>query len=105
MIREILPDLIEIGLDIINPQVGVNGVDAIAEICKGRICIKANLDDQDIIPSGEPREIREHVREVVMKLGSPQGGLGIEAKLIGPAPIDNLNALFSEADSMRFYYK
>jgi len=34
MIREALPDLIEVGLDVINPQVAVNGVDAIAEICK-----------------------------------------------------------------------
>ena len=105
MIWEILPDLIEIGLDVINPQVAVNSVDTIAEICKGRICIKANLDDQDIIPHGSPQEIREHVREVVMKLGSPQGGLGIEAKLIGPAPIENLDALFSSAEEMRFYYK
>lgn len=105
MICEILPDLIDIGLDIINPQVAVNGIDAIAEICRGRICVKANLDDQDIIPHGSPQEIREHVREVIIKLGSPQGGLGIEAKLIGPVPIENLDALFSSAEEMRFYYK
>ena len=104
MIKQILPDLIEIGLDVINPQVAVNGVDAIRQICKGRICIKTNLDDQDIIPHGSPQEIKEHVQEVVMKLGSPRGGLAIEAKLIGPVPIENLEALFSSAEEIRFYY-
>ena len=33
MIRDVLPDLLEIGLDIINPQVAVNGIDEIARIC------------------------------------------------------------------------
>ena len=104
MIREILPDLIEIGLDVVNPQVAVNGIDAIAEICKGRICIRADLDDQGVIPHGSPQDIRDHVREVVMKLGSPEGGLSIEAKLIGPVPLENLEALFASADQWRFHY-
>ena len=104
MIREVLPDLIEVGLDVINPQVAVNGIEEIAEICKDRICIKANLDDQHIIPLGSPQDVRGHVREVVMKLGSPQGGLGIAAKLIGPAPLKNLEALFSTVEELRSYY-
>jgi uroporphyrinogen decarboxylase len=104
MILDILPELIELGLDVINPQVGVNGIDAIAGICKGRICIRADLDDQDIIPHGSPQDIRDHVREVVVKLGSPEGGLGLEAKLIGPVPWENLEALFSCVDELRFYY-
>jgi hypothetical protein len=104
MIRDILPDLMEIGLDIINPQVAVNTIDEIARICKGRVCIKANLDDQDIIPHGSPDDVRDHVRETIMELGSPQGGLGIEAKLVGPVPYENLDALFSTADKMRAYY-
>jgi hypothetical protein len=104
MIWEVLPDVIEAGVDIINPQVAVNGIDTVQRICKDRVCIKANLDDQHIIPHGYPQEIREHVREVVMKLGSPHGGLGIEAKLIGEVPMENLEALFSEADGMRFYH-
>jgi hypothetical protein len=104
MIRDILPDLIETGLDVINPQVAVNGIDAIADICKGRICMRANLDDQDIIPHGSPQDIRDHVREVVTKLGSREGGLSIEAKLIGPVPPENLDALFASADELRFYY-
>jgi uroporphyrinogen decarboxylase len=105
MIREILPDLIEVGLDVVNPQVAVNGIDEIARICRGRIAVKANLDDQVIIPHGSAAEIREHVREVVMKLGSAQGGLSLEAKLIGPVPLGNLEALFSSAEEMRVYYR
>ncbi len=103
-IWEVLPDLIEVGLDVINPQVALNGIDRIAEICKGRVCINADLDDQDIIPYGTPADVREHVKEVVMKLGSKEGGLGLEAKLIGPASMENLEALFETARQWRDYY-
>jgi len=104
MIWEALPELVEAGLDVINPQVAVNGIDRIAELCKGRICIKANLDDQGTIPHGTPGEVREHVEEVVRKLGSPEGGLALEAKLIGPVPMANLEALFEAAREWRSYY-
>lgn len=96
--------MIEVGLDVINPQVALNGIDPIAEICKGRVCIKADLDDQDTIPYGTPAERREHVKEVVMKPGSREGGVGLEAKLLGPAPLENLEALFAAAREWCTHY-
>jgi len=89
---------------VINPQVAINSIEEVAKICKGRICIKANLDDQHIVPLGSPQDAGDHTREMVVKLGLPQGGLGLEAKLIGTAPLQNIEPLSSTDGEKQSYY-
>ena len=103
-ILDILPDLIDVGVSIVNPQDRVNGIDNIARICKGRVCICLDIDRQRLLPFGTPREIREHIRECVIKLGSPAGQLMLTAWVSHDAPLCNLVALCDALREFRSYH-
>ncbi len=89
---EIVDDLIEAGGDILNLQDLVNGIDNIARAIKGRLAIELDIDRQAVTVSGTPADIDDHLRECVMKLNSPQGGLGLVYQPWPPTPIENLRA-------------
>ncbi len=97
---ELVDDLIDAGLTILNPQVGPNTLAGIEETMKGRLCISLDLDRQHILPQGTPQEVRDHVREAVQVLGSPRGGLMLQAEINADVPLRNVEAL---AEAMREY--
>ncbi len=92
-VLELLDDLLACGVTILNVQDLCNGIDELACHAKGRVCIDLDMDRQRIVPFGTRREIRELVREQVMKLGSPQGGLMLSAGIYPPTPPENVDAL------------
>lgn len=76
-VRELLPDLIEAGLDAINPvQISCRGMDA-AELKKefGRDLTLwgGGCDTRDVLPLGSPEQVRRHVLEQIRIL-APGGG-------------------------------
>ena len=74
--NDILPDLIECGLDVVElHQPTVNGVDWLRENVGGRLCISTTADIQTTLPFGERAKIEREVRELYEKLGSFRGGL------------------------------
>ena len=90
---EIAEDLIGAGVTILNPQGWVNGVENIAKMCKGKVCVDLNLDEQGIIPFGTPKQVENMVRKAVATLGSPQGGLMLQTDVNLPTPLENIEAL------------
>ena len=76
-VRELLPDLIDAGLDAINPvQISCAGMDAAelkAEFGKEMVFWGGGCDTQTILPDATPEEVRRHVKEQVRIL-SPGGG-------------------------------
>ena len=61
-IRRFLPDLVEIGVDILNPiQVAAKGMDpAVIKAEFGdRLCFLGGVDAQHLLPAGRPDEVRE----------------------------------------------
>ncbi len=64
-IRPLLEDLIDAGLDAVNPvQISSAGMDAgeLKEEFGGRLCLwGGGCDTQDILPNGTPEEVRSHV--------------------------------------------
>jgi hypothetical protein len=101
---ELIDLLIEAGVTIINPQDLCNGIDNLAREVKGRVCISLDVDRQKIVPFGTRREIRELVREEVMKLGSPRGGLMLVAGIYPPTPPENVDALCCAMEEFRTYW-
>lgn len=97
---ELVDDLIDAGLTILNPQVGGNTLYGIEETMKGRLAISLDLDRQHILPHGSEQEVRDHVREAVQVLGSPRGGLMLQAEINADVPLKNVRAL---AEAMREY--
>ena len=91
---DILEDLIEIGVDVINPQFSAMPLEAVAEVCAKRVCISSDIDRQHLLPRGTPGQILAHVQEVVALFGGPRGGLIGRAEIGPDVPIENAEAVF-----------
>ena len=93
MIVEIIPDLSEIGLDVINPQLSCTDLEELRKAADHRICISTDIDRQRLLPFGTPEQVREYIGNVFDVLGSPDGGLMWNGE-IGPAvPLANAEAM------------
>ncbi|MCA9743540.1 MAG: hypothetical protein H6695_03670 [Deferribacteres bacterium] len=91
-IIEIIDNLIEAGVDILNPQVGANGLDHLARVAKGKVAIDLDLDRQRF-PFWSPAHIEAHVREAVEMLYAPEGGLLLYAEMEPDVPLENIRAM------------
>ncbi|MCL2445514.1 MAG: uroporphyrinogen decarboxylase family protein [Oscillospiraceae bacterium] len=101
-IHEIMPDLVDCGVDMINPQFRANGLDNLVRVCRGKIPINLDLDRQ-MFPFATPSQLRDHVRECVESLWLPQGGLGINCELNYDVPLENAAALLDALREVRHY--
>jgi hypothetical protein len=103
-IAEIIPDLVDCGVNVINPQVRANGLEALAAVCKGQVCVDLDLDRQ-LFPFCTPQDIDDHVRRAVEALGSPEGGLWLKAEIGFDVPLENVEAICTALEKYRSYYK
>jgi uroporphyrinogen decarboxylase len=102
-IYEIIPDLVDCGVNVINPQVRANGLANLAAVCKGKVCVDLDLDRQ-LFPFATPAQIDAHVRKAVETLGSPQGGLWLKAEIGFDVPLENVDAVCTALEKYRTYY-
>ena len=103
-ILDIIDDLVECGVDIINPQDLVNDIDDIQRSIKGRIAIDLDIDRQDVTVNGSAGDIDDLIREEVIKLGSPKGGLSLIYGLYPGTPLGNAEAVMSAMEKYSLYY-
>jgi hypothetical protein len=103
-IMDLMDDLIESGVDIINLQDLVNGIDRIEKELKGRIAIDLDIDRQNITRFGTPQEVDDLVREEVMKLGSKEGGLSMIWGWYPGIPLENARAVADAMEKYATYY-
>jgi uroporphyrinogen-III decarboxylase len=92
-IRTVAGDLIELGVQILNLQDLVNGIDWIRDNLKGRVCIDLDIDRQHVTVSGSPADVDELVRREVTELGDAAGGLMLIYGLYPGVPLENAAAL------------
>jgi len=98
-ILEIIDDLIECGINVINPQIRANTLDGIAKNIKGKVCIDLDLDRQ-LFPFAKPKEIRKHIEEAVLKLKTERGGLMLTAECEPDVPLENIEAICSTLEDI-----
>jgi len=103
-IVEIIPDLIDCGVDILNPQFRANGLDSLVQACKGKVCVDLDLDRQ-LFPFASRDEIDSHVRESVEKLGSPEGGLMLKAEIDDQLSLETMDAIMDALERHRAHYR
>ena len=78
-VRPIIGDLVDIGLDVLNPlQPACMDIKELAETYGDRLCFWGSIDEQQTLPFGTPDEIRQEVASRIEVLGQ-NGGL-----ILGP---------------------
>lgn len=95
-VNDILPDLIEVGANIINiHQPRLLGIDEVSKIAQGRVCFEVAVDIQATMPTGDKSLIEAEAKELIEKWGTDKGGLiGVE--------YGYLNAIGTTKESMLY---
>ena len=101
-IRALCNDLLDIGLDVLNLQDLVNGIEWIAATLKGRVCIDLDIDRQNITRFGTPQQVDDHIRTCVETLNAPEGGLMLKHGLYPGIPLENIAALMDAMERYAF---
>jgi uroporphyrinogen decarboxylase len=98
-VRPLLPDLIDAGLDAINPvQISCRGMDAAGlkrEFGRDLTFWGGGCDTQSVLASGTPEAVRAHVRQQVRIL-SPGGGFVFQQvhNILTNVPAENIVAMY-----------
>lgn len=87
-IIDVIPELIDVGLDVLNPgQPKDNGIDLLGQRFGGKLCFSCPTNYQTTGISGTAEEVENEIRAYVEHLSSPKGGL------IGLVAIADLGSL------------
>ena len=103
-IRDLVDDIIGSGVEVINLQDLVNGIDWIAERFRGKTCVELDIDRQKITPYGTPKQIDDLILEEVSKIGTKEGGLCMIYGLYPGVPLENVKALMDAMEKYAFYF-
>jgi len=103
-IRLLVDDLVDVGIEVINLQDLVNGIDWIAGKFAGKVCIDLDIDRQKITRYGTPAQVDALILEEVEKLGSRKGGLTMIYGLYPGVPLENVKALMEAMEHYAGYY-
>ncbi|MEM2240423.1 MAG: uroporphyrinogen decarboxylase family protein [Candidatus Bathyarchaeia archaeon] len=94
-IIDMIPDLYEIGVDVLNPQFSCHRLEELADIVKGRICISSDIDRQYALPRGTPEEVDSYVKNVIELFGyGNSGGLIGRGEINVDVPLENVEAMY-----------
>lgn len=104
-IRDLADHLIDSGVEVINLQDLVNGIDWIASKYRDKICVELDIDRQRITRFGTPKQIDALICEEVEKIGTPQGGLMLVYGLYPGTPLENAKAVFDALERYSFYFQ
>ena len=102
VIEDILPDLVEIGCDEVNPQAHVMDIEALGQRIGGKICVRADIDRQYTLPDGEPEEVRQLVRRLFDAFGTRGGGYAGWGEMNSDVPLANAEAMLETFYSLRY---
>lgn len=99
-IRRLIPELIELGVDVLDPIQPV-GADMAPERLKAefgdRLCFHGGIDMQRLLPHGTPEQIRAEVRRYCDVLGRDGGYILGPAHLFQPdVPPENILAVYQD---------
>jgi uroporphyrinogen decarboxylase len=107
VVKDIIPDLIEAGVDIINlGQPDLNGIEDTGREFGGKVCFASPVSYQSTSLSGSPEDIYSEVGRLVKSMGRPDGGLIgfiINYKTMGMSE-KNYNAIINSFKDYRNYF-
>ena len=92
-IKTLADDLIDGGVDVLNIQDLVNGIEWIHDKFFGKYALELDIDRQNITVFGSPSDVENLIREEVTKLSSPAGGLMMIYGWYAGTPLENVKSL------------
>ena len=97
-IRAIVPDLIEVGLTILNPiQPDCMDIYALKRTYGRDLTFWGGISVQHLLPNGSPDAVRSEVRRLLREMGAGGGFIAAPTNLLGPdIPPENAVALIEE---------
>lgn len=105
-ISEIIPYLIEAGVDILDPiQVTANKMlpDTLADKFGGKIVFHGGVDTQQVLPNASASEVEQHSIFTIKSLGSKGGYIFAPSQLLGPdIPVENILAMYKAVNEFKF---
>ncbi len=100
-VREIIPDLIDVGVDVLNPvQPLATGMDPfeLKREFGDALTFHGGIDIQDLLPNASADEVCRHVRRIIDEVGRDGGYiLGGSHTLQADTPVENVVAMVEEA--------
>ena len=101
-ITDILPDLIELGVDVLNCQSSVMDVAMLGREYAGRVCFRTDLDRQKVIPFASPSEVKEFIHRLFDTLGTAEGGIVACGEISEDVPLENIRAMYKAFVEYRY---
>ena len=104
-IMELVEDLIECGVDILNPVLPLDNMEPVRlkREFGDRLCFEGGIDIEGILPFGRVEEVREHVKRVIDIL-APGGGFIFKAQAISRLiSFENLSTTYQIAREYEGY--
>ncbi|MEW6510149.1 MAG: uroporphyrinogen decarboxylase family protein, partial [Bacteroidota bacterium] len=101
-LRPIIPDLVEMGLDVLNPiQSNCPGMDA-AELKRefgSQLAFMGGLDTQELLPLGTAQQVLKETRKLIDVMTADGGGYILAASHAVPpeTPLENVFAIYEAA--------
>lgn len=105
-VRPIIPDLIELGIDVLNPIQGncpgMNPLELKKEF-GNELAFMGGIDTQELLPGGSVSEVRKETEKLIDVMMSGGGGYILAASHTVPpeTPIENIFALYESAGISR----
>ncbi len=98
-ITDIIPDLIEVGVNALNSQVKCMGVGELGRRFRGQITFWGEIDRQELLPRGTTGQVRAAVREMWANLWA-RGGVVAQCEFGPGARPENVLAVFAAWNEM-----
>lgn len=102
MIAPILPDLVEIGVNVLHPQMQLLDAGFLAENYGGKLSFLCDPDRQAILPRGTPYDVESHVRDILDTLMPFGGGVIGWGEVGSDVPLENVEAMVRSFAEWRY---
>ena len=100
--QEIIPDLIEIGWDELNPQVHLMDIEGLGRLHGGKVCVRADIDRQWTLPHGSPQDVRTLIERLFNAFGGFNGGYVGWGEMSSDVPMANAEAMLGTIFGLRY---
>ena len=93
-IIDIIPDLKELGVDVLNLQSNCHDIEQLGKLCNDiRLCVSSDMDRQGVLSFGTPQDVKDFFHKIAYLIGSHDGGLFFSCECGSDTPLENIEAV------------